>query len=188
VRANAAGYLRRFDGSATRAALVSALGAADPLVKTVAALTLAEQKTAAASAALTNALSDRHRIVRIAAAFALMNAGITRLPGADGERLDAAKRDYVTRAGLLPDHAETQLNLGKFLFLDQRYDAAAQAFEQARGLEPGLPGGAYFLALARLGQGRVEDARTLLAGLPSSDPFADAARQLRARLDERDRR
>jgi tetratricopeptide (TPR) repeat protein len=119
----------------------------------------------------------------VAAAFALMNAGITSLPGEDGERLEAAKRDYVARAGLLTDHAETQLNLGKFFFLDRRYDAAAEAFEQARGLQPDLPGGDYFLALARVGQGRVEEARTLLARLPASDPFAEAGRQLRTKLE-----
>jgi HEAT repeat protein/tetratricopeptide repeat protein/cytochrome c552/cytochrome c554/c'-like protein len=183
VRANAAGYLRRFDSARARSALVSVLKAEHPLVKAVAALTLAEQKPVAAAAALTSALADRHRIVRVAAAFALMNAGITSLPGEDGERLEAAKRDYVARAGLLTDHAETQLNLGKFFFLDRRYDAAAGAFEQARNLQPDLPGGGYFLALARVGQGRVGEARTLLARLPASDPFAEAGRQLRAKLD-----
>jgi tetratricopeptide (TPR) repeat protein len=205
VRANAAGYLRRFDGPRARSALVSVLKAEHPLVKAVAALTLGgglggpesppsltsergfipreRRKPVAAAAALTSALADRHRIVRVAAAFALMNAGITSLPGEDGERLEAAKRDYVARAGLLTDHAETQLNLGKFFFLDRRYDDAAEAFEQARGLQPDLPGGGYFLALARVGQGRVEEARTLLARLPASDPFAEAGRQLRAKLE-----
>ena len=182
VRANAAGYLRRFDGPRVQAALVAALKAEHPLVKAVAALTLAE-KPNASGPALTLALADRHRIVRVAAAFALMNAGITRLPGADGERLEAAKRDYVARADLLTDDAETQLNLGKFYFLDRRYEAAAGAFEQARALKPDVAGGRYYLALARLGQGRVEEARTLLARLPASDPFADAGRRLREKLE-----
>ena len=136
-----------------------------------------------AAPALAGALSDRHRIVRVAAAFALVNAGITSLPGSDGARLEAAKRDYVARAGLLTDDARTQLELGKFLFLDRSYDAAAEAFEQARGLQPDLPGGGYFLALARVGQGRVDEARRLLARLPASDPFAEAGRKLRARLE-----
>ena len=182
VRANAAGYLRRFDGPRVRAALVAALKAEHPLVKAVAALTLAE-KPNASGPALALALADGHRIVRMAAAFALMNAGITRLPGADGERLEAAKRDYVVRAGLLTDDADTQLNLGKFYFLDRRYDAAAGAFEQARALKPDVAGGDYYLALARVGQGRVEEARTLLARLPASDPFADAGRRLREKLE-----
>jgi len=183
VRANAAGYLRGFAGPRVEAAVVAALKADHPLVRAVAALTLAERKTAAPAADLTLALADGQRIVRMAAAFALMNAGITRLPGADGERLEAAKRDYVARAGLLADDAETQLNLGKFYFLDRRYDAAAGAFEQARALKPGLAGGGYYLALARVGQGRLEEARTLLARLPASDPFADAGRRLRQKLE-----
>jgi len=182
VRANAAGYLRRFDGPRVPAALVAALKAEHPLVKAVAALTLAE-KPNASGPALALALADGHRIVRMAAAFALMNAGITRLPGADGERLEAAKRDYIARAGLLTDDAETQLNLGKFYFLDRRYEAAAEAFEQARALKPDVAGGNYYLALARVGQGRVEEARTLLARLPASDPFADAGRRLKWKLE-----
>jgi len=185
VRANAVGYLRRFEGPRVQAALLDGLRAAHPLIRAVAALTLAEKKAAAAAAApaLTAALADERRVVRVAAAFALVNAGLTRLPGPDGERLEAAKRDYVARAGLLTDDAETQLNLGKFFFLDRRYDASAGAFEQARGLKPGLPGGDYFLALARLGQGRVEEARALLAAQPASDPFADEGRRLRAKLE-----
>lgn len=182
VRANAAGYLRRFAGPRVQAVLVAALKAEHPLVKAVAALTLAE-KPSAPGPALALALADGHRIVRMAAAFALMNAGITRLPGADGQRLEAAKRDYIARAGLLTDDAETQLNLGKFYFLDRRYEAAAGAFEQARALKPDVAGGFYYLALARVGQGRVEEARTLLARLPASDPFADAGRRLRRKLE-----
>jgi hypothetical protein len=182
VRANAAGHLRRFDGPGVEAALVVALKAEHPLVKAVAALTLAERPNASGPA-LALALADGHRIVRMAAAFALMNAGITRLPGADGERLEAAKRDYIARADLLTDDAETQLNLGKFYFLDRRYEAAAGAFEQARSLKPDLAGGGYYLALARVGQGRVEEARALLARLPASDPFAGAGRRLRQKLE-----
>jgi hypothetical protein len=184
VRANAAGYLRRFDGPRVQAALVDALTAGHPLVRAVAALTLAEKPNRAAPA-LTLALADAHQVVRMAAAFALMNAGVTRLPGADGERLEAAKRDYVARAGLLTDDAETQLNLGRFYFLDRRFDAAAGAFEQAQALKPDLAGGGYYLALARVGQGRVEEARSLLARLPASDPFADAGRRLREKLEAR---
>ena len=185
VRANAVGHLRRFEGPRVQAALVEALRADHPLVRAVAALTLAEKKTGAALAAapLAAALADDRRIVRIGAGFALMNAGIAHLPGRDGERLEAAKRDYVARAALLADDAETQLNLGKFLFLDRSYDAAAGAFEQARRLQPRLPGGAYFLALARVGQGRVEEARKLLEALPGADPYAEPARQLRAKLE-----
>jgi tetratricopeptide (TPR) repeat protein len=182
LRANAVGYLRRFDGARVEAALAAALKADHPLVRAVAALTLAEKPNRAVGA-LTGALADAHRIVRVAAGFSLMNGGVTRLPGEDGERLESAKRDYVTRAGLLADDAETQLNLGKFYFLDRRYDDAAAAFVQARDLKPDLPGGGYFLALARVGQGRVEEARALLGGLPPADPFAEVGRRLKARLE-----
>src|SRR2546427_7295393 len=63
VRANAAGYLRRFDGPRVQAALVAALKAEHPLVKAVAALTLAGRPNASRPA-LALALADGHRVVR----------------------------------------------------------------------------------------------------------------------------
>jgi hypothetical protein len=43
------------------------------------------------------------------------------------------------------------------------------------GLEPDRPSTTFLLALARLGQGRSEDARALLNAVPRSDPYYPAA-------------
>jgi tetratricopeptide (TPR) repeat protein len=182
VRANAVGHLRHYRDPRLGPALMQALRADPAVVRAVAAMTLAEAgATADVRAGLVAALDDPRRVVRVGAAFALVNRGVTRLPGAEGARLERAKAEYVRRAALLPDHAPTQLTLGQFLFLDHAYDGAAAALESALRLEAGLPGGRYFLGLARLGQGRAAAARGALEAVPRDDPhYQDARRVLRS--------
>jgi predicted CXXCH cytochrome family protein len=184
VRANAVGHLRGYGAAATET-LVRALGDASPVVRAVAALTLSEARAGAAPPpALAAAVRDERTIVRIAAAFALMSRGMRALPGEDAPRYEAAKAEYVRRAALLPDEPSTQLTLGQFLFLDRDYTRAAEAFEAALRLRDRQPGARYFLALARLGQGRAREARQQLEKVPPDDPHAAAARGLLRKLPE----
>lgn len=183
VRANAAGHLRRYGDPAALEALARALTDPSPVVRAVAALTLSELPAGGpAPRGLASGVRDARRIVRVAAAFALMNKGVRELPGEDGRLYDEAKAEYVARAALLEDDAPSQLNLGKFLFLDRQAARAAVAFEDALRLRPDLPGGHYFLALARLGEGRPADARRHLARVPPADPFAAPAGRLLEKL------
>ena len=61
---------------------------------------------------------------------------MTQLAGEEGRLFEAAKRDYVERARLHPDDAQTQLELGQFLLLDGRYPSAAEVFDLSRRLDP----------------------------------------------------
>ena len=54
----------------------------------------------------------------------------------------------------------------------------------SRTLEPNRPSTTFMLALARLGQRRVDEARALLKQVPSSDPYYRSAQQ---RLKELER-
>jgi len=185
IRANAVGHLRRYPDARAAEAAVRALGDDHPLVRAVAAMTLAERAGGGTSgrAALVRALGDPMRTVRVAAGFALVSAGITTLPGGDGERLNAAKRDYVARAALLEDDAATQMNLGKFDLLDRQAGAAAAAFENVRALNKDEPGLSYFLGFSRVLQGRAAEGRQLLESVPASDPYRGPARDILRRLD-----
>ncbi|HEV8253186.1 MAG TPA: tetratricopeptide repeat protein [Vicinamibacteria bacterium] len=184
VRANALGHLRHYRGDAASAAAVQALGDEAPLVRAVAALTLAESPLPAnGRERLVHALADARRVVRVAAAFALANKGVTRLEGEDGRRLEQGRAEYALRAEQLTDDADTQLNLGKFHFVGGDYPRAAHAFEDALRLDPAQPGGRYFLGAARVGEGRVRDARALLRQVARSDPYHEAARTLLAKLE-----
>jgi predicted CXXCH cytochrome family protein len=184
VRANAVGHLRRYEEATAVEAVVRALSDPSPIVRAVAGMTLSDATPAhrKAAPALAAAVRDPRTIVRVAAAFALMNNGVRALPGEDGERYEVAKAEYVRRGAFLADDAPTQVTLGQFLFLDRKFAGASAAFETALRLAPEHPGGRYFLALARLGEGRMAEARTLLREVPARDPQADAARALLARL------
>lgn len=185
VRANAVGHLRRYPEARATEAAVRAVGEDHPLIRAVAAMTLAERGGGGSGGrlALVRALGDPTRTVRVAAGFALVSAGVTDLPGADGERLDAAKRDYAARAALLEDDPVTQMNLGKFHLLSRRAGEAARAFENVRALKEDEPGLSYFLGFARVLQGRMADGRQLLESVAAGDPYHGAARDLLRRLD-----
>jgi len=182
-RANALGHLRGYDDPRAIRAARAGLRDAHPLVRAVAALNLGERRGDAESRAdLANAAADPLRVVRVAAAFALVSSGS---PGAATPRVDAverAKREYVERAALLEDDPASQLDLGKFHLLDRRADEAVEALERVRGLDPRRAGLDYFLGLARLGQGRMHEGRRLLESLKPGDPFHRPARDVLDRL------
>ena len=188
TRANAVGYLRRFPQDA-RALDAAALAVADghPLVRAVAVLTVGElaKDAASARATLVGALADAHRTVRVGAAFSLAAKGVATLPGEDGRRLAEARADYVSRAAFLNDDADAQLDLGKFFFLAGEYARATEAFDATLRLRPDTPGGAYFLGLSRIGQGRTKEGRERLRSVPAADPYFEAARRVIAKLDQR---
>jgi predicted CXXCH cytochrome family protein len=185
VRANAVGHLRRYRDASSRDGLARALADPSPVVRAVAALTLSSVASAPAPLGLRAAVRDARASVRIAAAFALLSLGVRELPGEEGLSYKAAKDEYVRRAALLGDDAPTQLELGKFLFLDRDYRRAASAFEDVLRLRVDQPGAQYFLALARLGEGRPAEARNALARVPAGDPYAGAARELLRKVPER---
>jgi predicted CXXCH cytochrome family protein len=186
VRANAVGHLRRYRDPPATEALARALKDPSPVVRAVAALTSSDAPPAPGPPpdALRVAVGDAHAIVRIAAAFALMNRGVRELPGAEGRLYDEAKAEYVRRAALSPDDPATQLTLGQFLFLDRDYTRASEALEGVLRLRADQPGARYFLALSRLGEGRSDDARKLLARVPPGDPYAESARRVLKKLPQ----
>jgi predicted CXXCH cytochrome family protein len=187
TRANAVGYLRRFPDARALQAAERAVADGHPLVRAVAVLTVGDlaKDASTARATLVAALRDPNRTVRVGAAFSLAAKGVAALPGEDGLRLAAARADYASRAAFLNDDAGAQLDLGKFFFLGGDYDRAAQAFDATLRLRPDTPGGAYFLGLSRIGQGRTKEGRERLRSVPAEDPYFDAARGVIAKLDRR---
>jgi predicted CXXCH cytochrome family protein len=187
TRANAVGYLARFDDARAREAAGRAVASPDALVRAVAVLTVGDlvKDAPAARALLVPALRDAARTVRVGAAFSLAAKGVSVLPGEDGRLLALARDDYVARAAFLSDDPAAQLELGKFHFLGQEFDRAAQAFDATLRLRPDMPGGLYFLGLARIGQGRPQEGRDRLRAVPAGDPHFEAARGVLAKLEKR---
>ena len=180
IRANAIGYLRFFPVANAQSALVEATTSEQSAVRATAVLGLGEPgfSSAAVTPILTRALSDPRRVVRVGAALSLMNLKITSLSGDAGRQFEQAKRDYLARAALLEDDASVLLDTGKFHLLNQDAEASARTLEASLRLDGGLHAARYFLAVARLAQGRANEARELLAKIPRSDPYGEAARTL----------
>jgi predicted CXXCH cytochrome family protein len=184
ARANAVGYLRFFPAPNVRAALVAAAASDQPIIRATAVLGLGEPRFAADSVApaLIAALSDTTRIVRIGAMLSLVNLRVTTMPPEVTPRFDQARRDYLTRATLLADDPGVLLDAGKFHLMNQDANEAARSLEASLRLDGNLHAARYFLAVCRLAQGRVPDARDLLNAIPKSSPYGEQAAKLLAAL------
>jgi len=180
IQATAVGYLRRYPGERARAALVAAAKADHPAIRASAIASLGfvgADDGAAVRAPIAAALSDPRRAVRIAALVALINVGPTPLAPAEAARLKEVGREYGALAPLYDDDAGFDRDLGLVRLLDADYEGAASMLETCLRLDPRRPSASFLLALARLGQGKIDEARRLLQQVDESDPSYAAARR-----------
>jgi predicted CXXCH cytochrome family protein len=186
TRANAVGYLTRYSERRALGAVLEAMASGEPLVRAVAALNVRPPSSDAPSvrSALVKALGDPRRIVRTSAAFSLVGMGVSRLAGEDGRRLEQAKADYVARARYNADDAGAQLDLGKFHLLAGELASARKALSDSLRLDPAQRLD-YFFALVDVGEGRVSEARERLKKIKPDDPYAQAAKKLLEKLENR---
>jgi Flp pilus assembly protein TadD len=75
------------------------------------------------------------------------------------------------------DDAGFERDLGVVHLLSGDLDRAAYALQISLGLEPMRPSARFLLAVTRIGQGRMNEARTLLQQVPSSDPYYRSAQE-----------
>jgi predicted CXXCH cytochrome family protein len=180
IQATAVGYLRRYPGERARAALLAAAKADHPAIRAAAIASLGDADGGEGSAvrsALVTALSDRRRAVRIAALVSLINAHGSPLASPDAEKMQSVGREFTALSTLYEDDAGFDRDLGVVHLLDGDVNRAAEMLEICLRLDPGRPSVGFLLALARIGQGRVEEARSLLERVPRSDPSYAAARR-----------
>ena len=184
IQATAVGYLRRYPGERARTALIAAAKADHPAIRASAIASLGflgASDGGAVRPTLVAALSDPRRAVRIAALVALINVGATPLEPDQTARLREVGREYGALAPLYDDDAAFDRDLGLVRLLDSDFNGAASMLETCLRLDPRRPSASFLLALARLGQGKIEDARRLLQQVDQSDPsYAAARRRLEA--------
>jgi tetratricopeptide (TPR) repeat protein len=189
IRANAVGYLGSFPSDPrVQPALLRAFGSKEPVIRAIAMPQIGKLRPSRVESVtpfLVRALDDEMATVRMGAAFALMSLGIQTLEGEANLKFDAAKKIFAERAATSPDHAPTQLALGKFHVLNRDLAAAAAAFEASLKLDPEQKDALYYQAIARLGEDRVEEARRLLEAVDTKSEFHQAARALLATLPKR---
>lgn len=184
MRANALGHLRSYQDPQSTSALLRATTETHPALRLVSVLSLSERtQDPLIREAMERSLRDRRRTVRMAAALGLLNAGFQHRPaGATSGPLGEAVRDHAARARFLNEDSSAQLDLGKMLFLSGAFKEAESSMRDALRLEPRIHGGHYFLGLATLGQGRVEEATTLLKRVDGKDPHRPDAEAMLAKL------
>jgi tetratricopeptide (TPR) repeat protein len=86
-------------------------------------------------------------------------------------------REFATLSSLYEDDPDFDRDLGLIHLLSGDFNNAGKALETGLLLNPRQPSAGFLLALARLGQGRRDDARALLERVPQSDPSYAAAQQ-----------
>jgi predicted CXXCH cytochrome family protein len=103
---------------------------------------------------LVGLLDSPHRVVRLTAAFSLLNFGVVKLDGEAGARLARAQGEYVQALRNWPDVPEFKLNLGSYWVLMKNYKEAIVEYQGALRLNPELPDAYYYggRAYAYLGQ------------------------------------
>lgn len=186
VQANAVGYLGRYPEARAVAALLAAAKADHSAIRSAAISSLGQQLTAETAAprqAILAALDDPQRTVRISAIVSLINRGGGPLNPADEPRFQRVGLEFAARARLHEDDASIQLDLGLIQLLAGSFDLAADALQISAGLEPDQASVKFLLALSRLGQGRVDEARTLLKQVLPADPYYKAAQERLKQLE-----
>jgi predicted CXXCH cytochrome family protein len=176
IQANAVGYLGGYKDPRVVPALLGAAKAGHPAIRSEALTSLGQVVDGdAPRSAIIEGLDDSRRTVRMSALMALVNRGGGPLAAADLARFQRASREFAAGARPYQDDAKIQRDLGLVHLLASEVDLAAGALEISVGLEPERPSSKFLLAMARVGQGRAEEAKALLKEVPSSDPFYKAA-------------
>jgi tetratricopeptide (TPR) repeat protein len=193
IRANAVGYLRNYTGARAVMAILAAAKAGQPVIRSTAIVSLklsphavadGQRTSGAARAALLAALDDPRRAVRLAALVSLINVGGEPFGPEDEKRFQRVAREFAAKARLYQNDATVQSDLGIVHLLAGEFDLAANALVNSLGLEPNRPSTTFILALARLGQDRVEEARALLKRVPRTDPYYRSARERLTKLEQ----
>jgi predicted CXXCH cytochrome family protein len=186
IQANAVGYLGSYKDPRVLPALLAAATADHPALRSAALTSLGQLADGdAPRTAIARALDDPRRAVRMSALMSLVNRGGGPIGPADLPRFQAASREFAARARPHQDDARIQRDLGLVQLLASDVDSAAEALQISVALEPGRPSSRFLLAMARVGQGRTEEARALLKQVPSSDPYYKAAQASLKQLERK---
>lgn len=184
TRANALGYLASRFSRDTRAFDLLETAASDkhPLVRSIAVRFLPQWSTPGTVTALTRALADPARTIRISAAVGLTALRVrpAQLPGDDAKRLEAALDLYRARIALNSDDPEQNLAAGRFFLMTAEPARAVPLLKASLVQDPTTPA-QFLIAAAYYDLGDFATSRRILESIPPADKqYAPAQRLLRA--------
>ena len=116
--------------------ILKAINDPSPLVRSAAAVALAQNLTVETRDALLEATEDDHRLVRIRAAMALSSYARILLKDQDRLRLELATDEFLASLVSRPDLWTSHYNLGNYFLNRGVLPLAVGAFETASKLEP----------------------------------------------------
>jgi hypothetical protein len=186
IRANAIGYLGRFADPRAVSAIVRGAAASHPAIRAIAIAALRETGSGdpAARSAVLAALTDPRRAVRIAALLTLVEQGRTDLSPGDLARFRYVGEELTAWTRVNQQDPELQRVQGVVHLLSGDFARASAALQASFDLEPDAPSVRFFLGVAKLGQRRVEEARSVLQQVPKTDPYYEAAQQQLRKLPQ----
>ncbi len=153
----------------------------DPLVRSAAAGALGALPPAERLAALTPALTDPMRSVRVAAARALLDAQPA--PGSAGAAaLGAAMRDWQAALATRMDFPETNLQIAGAGLTMRNWSLALDGFSEAVALDPQLVDGWSMIVQILAALNRPDEARAALAQAMAVNPGNPVLAGLQAQL------
>src|SRR5262249_15903444 len=117
------------------------------------------------------------RAVRVASLLTLAEQGGQDLSAGDRARVRSAAAEFDAWAQANRQDAAIQRAHGLVQLLDGDPTPPADALQRSLALDPDARSVTFYLALARLGQKRVDEARTLLKAIPRGDPYYDRAQE-----------
>ncbi|QIE43720.1 tetratricopeptide repeat protein (plasmid) [Rhodobacteraceae bacterium SC52] len=178
ARATALWLLEQSGTEATADAAEPLLADADPLVRAAA---IGAQRSAPAQTRvlrLLNSLADPRKNVRIAAAKALLDAPIARLPGNRQAAMSTAMNEWRLSVAARLDFPETHLQLGGTALTLRNTDAARGAFREVVTLDPqNLDAWVMLVRITAATEGR-SATNAILAEALTINPDADILHQM----------
>jgi HEAT repeat protein/cytochrome c552/cytochrome c554/c'-like protein len=186
IRANAVGYLGRYAHARAGAAVLRAAKADRPAIRTAAVAALREpgHTDAAARAVVRAGLADPRRTVRIASLLTMVAQAGGDLTPTDLARFRYVGQELTVWTRSAEYNADLQRIQGMVHLLGGDVNRGADTLQISLDLAPDTPSVKFFLAIARLGQRRLDDARMLLKRVPRNDPYYERAQEQLRRLDQ----
>jgi Flp pilus assembly protein TadD len=167
-------------------ALIGAANDPEPLVRAMAVRSLGLVIDDRTTAVIAARLTDPVRIVRVNAASALMDRGITRLDGAVGAALARAQDDWADSLRTFNDEARDQMTLGWLELSRGRDTQAIDALNAAIALDPNAARPHVYLGVSAARAGKFDEAikqfnaaRTLQPTYPNIDKLIAEAQKRR---------
>ena len=151
-------------------ALIGASSDPEPTVRAVAVRSLGAISDRRATMPLVSRLRDDVRLVRVAAAEALLWMGVTTMPGAAGELLAKAQDEYGQALEIFPDMASNHARRGWLESERGRQVEAARALDIALHLDPQYARAHVYRGVVDVRSGRFDEAIKRWETARSIDP------------------